>query len=238
MKTALITGASKGIGAKIAETLSYEGYNVIINYNQSQEDAILLANKINGIAIKADVSKIDEVEKMILETINKFSKIDVLVNNAGISLSGLFTDISSDAIANLFNVNVMGTFNCTKAVLPHMINRKTGKIINISSMWGEVGASCEVHYSASKAAIIGFTKALAKEVGPSGIQVNCISPGLIVTDMNKNLSSQDLNSIKEETPLQCLGSTEDIANATSFFCSEKSNFITGQVLGVNGGLII
>ena len=176
---------------------------------------------------------------MIFEIISKFGKIDLLVNNAGVSRIDLFDAIPDEFSKNILNTNLGGTLNCSRAVLPYMLSKKSGNIVNISSMWGEVGASCEVDYSASKAGIIGFTKALAKEVGLSGIRVNCVSPGVILTDMNlKTLSEDDLNALKEETPLGTLGSPDDVAEAVYFFASEKSRFITGQILGVNGGFII
>lgn len=237
IKTALITGASRGIGAAIAVELAREGFITIINYKSSAEAAEKIAGQTGGIAIKADVSSREQVNQMI-EVINaKTGGVDVLINNAGISVSGLFTDITAEQEEMLWNTNVQGVFNCTRAVLPYMINRKQGKIINISSMWGQVGASCEVHYSATKAAVIGFTKALAQELGPSGINVNCIAPGVITTDMNKEHSVETMNILKDETPLERLGTPEDIAHTAAFLASEKSSFITGQIIGVNGGYI-
>ena len=237
-KAAVITGASRGIGKAIAYALANDGYIPVINYNKSREAAEKIAAETGGIAVCADVSDRNAVSDMIETARKKFGGIDVLVNNAGISVTGLFTDISSEAEEQIIDTNIRGVFNCTKAVLPHMISRKYGRIINISSMWGEVGASCEVHYSATKAAVIGFTKALAKEVGLSGITVNCITPGVIMTDMNAEYSEEELNILKEETPLGKLGTPEDIASAVSFLASEKASFITGQILGVNGGFVI
>ncbi len=237
-KAAVITGASRGIGKAIAYALANDGYIPVINYNKSREAAEKIAAETGGIAVCADVSDRNAVSDMIETARKKFGGIDVLVNNAGISVTGLFTDISSEAEEQIIDTNIRGVFNCTKAVLPHMISRKYGRIINISSMWGEVGASCEVHYSATKAAVIGFTKALAKEVGLSWITVNCITPGVIMTDMNAEYSEEELNILKEETPLGKLGTPEDIASAVSFLASEKASFITGQILGVNGGFVI
>ena len=237
-KTALITGGSRGIGAAIALKLAQEGFFTYINYCKSPEMAQKIAGETGGIAVMADVSDKEQVDKMVKKIVEDSGGIDVLVNNAGISVSGLFTDISEEEEQRLWKINVGGVFNCTKAVLPYMINKKYGKIINISSMWGQVGASCEVHYSASKSAIIGFTKALAKELGPSGINVNCIAPGVIMTDMNNCHSAETLEALKEETPVERLGTPEDIAQAASFFASDKSSFITGQILGVNGGFVI
>lgn len=237
-KAAVITGASRGIGKAIAYALANDGYIPVINYNKSREAAEKIAAETGGVVVCADVSDRNAVSDMIETARKKFGGIDVLVNNAGISVTGLFTDISSEAEEQIIDTNIRGVFNCTKAVLPHMISRKYGRIISISSMWGEVGASCEVHYSATKAAVIGFTKALAKEVGLSGITVNCITPGVIMTDMNAEYSEEELNILKEETPLGKLGTPEDIASAVSFLASERASFITGQILGVNGGFVI
>lgn len=237
-KTALITGGSRGIGAAIALKLSQEGFNVVVNYCSNREAAEEIAKKTGGFAVQADVSDRQQVEDMIKFINEKTGGVDVLVNNAGISVSGLFTDITPEQEQRLWGINVGGVFNCTKAVLPYMINKKQGRIINISSMWGQVGASCEVHYSASKAAVIGFTKALAKEVGLSGINVNCIAPGVIMTDMNKCYDEETLECLREETPLERLGTPEDVAEMTAFLASNKSSFITGQIIGVNGGFII
>ncbi|MDD6825633.1 MAG: 3-oxoacyl-ACP reductase FabG [Oscillospiraceae bacterium] len=238
IKTVLITGASRGIGAAAAKLFAANGYTVIINYLNSAEKALELAEETGGYAIKADVSDIVQTENMINEIIEKFGKIDVLVNNAGISVTGVFDMVPPGDVKKLFDINVFGTLNCTRSVLPHMIRRKYGKIINVASMWGETGASCEVHYSASKAAVIGFTKALAKETGPSGINVNCVSPGLIMTDMNSCYSADELDGIIEEIPLGRSGSPFDVAETILFLASEKSSFITGQTIGVNGGMIV
>lgn len=237
-KTALITGGSRGIGAAIASELAQDGFFTVINYCQKKEEAEKTADLTGGMAICADISDLSRVEEMIKTITDKTGGVDVLVNNAGISLSGLFTDITPEQEQRLWAVNVGGAFNCTRLVLPYMINKKQGKIINISSMWGQTGSSCEVHYSASKAAIIGFTKALAKEVGPSGINVNCIAPGVIMTDMNTCYSKETLDCLKNETPLERLGTPQDIAKAAAFLASDDSGFITGQILGVNGGFVI
>lgn len=237
-KTAIITGASKGIGKAAAYKLAENGFIPVINYHTHKTEAEKIACETGGFAICADVSDSTAVNNMIKETIKKTGRIDVLVNNAGISVSGLFMYITPEQEELVWKINVQGTFNCTRSVMPFMINEKSGKIINISSMWGQTGASCEVHYSASKAAIIGFTKALAKELGPSGINVNCIAPGVILTDMNNSYSKETMEALKNETPLERLGKPEDIAEAISFLASEKSSFITGQILGVNGGFII
>lgn len=237
-KTVLITGASRGIGAATAEIFSDNGYNVIINYNKNHERAKQIASKTGGNLIQADVSDIAQTEKMVDSIISEYGKIDVLVNNAGISVTGTFDSISDEDARRLFDVNIFGTFNCTKLVLPHMLRRKYGKIINVSSMWGQVGASCEVHYSASKAAVIGFTKALAKEVGPSGITVNCVSPGFISTDMTACYTKEEVNAICEEIPVGRTGSPYEVAQAVFYLASEQAAYITGQVLGINGGMIV
>lgn len=242
-KTVLITGASKGIGATMAIMYAEKGYNVVMNYNNSVQSAVLLQKSLkesgyNVIAYKANVKNRMEVELMVKETIYRFGSIDILVNNAGIANQGLFTDLSEQEWNDIIGVNLTGAFNCCQAVLPHMINQKSGSILNISSMWGEVGASCEVAYSASKAAIIGLTKALAKEVGPSGITVNCIAPGLIDTAMNQNLPIDAVAAMLDDTPIGRMGTTSDVAQAALYLTSEEASFITGQVLGVNGGYVI
>lgn len=238
LKTVLITGASRGIGAATAEIFAENGYTVIINYCRSEEKALALAEKTGGIAVKADVSSPEETERMINEIIGKYGKIDVLVNNAGISVTGVFDMVSDEDARRIFDVNVFGTFNCTKKVLPYMLKRKYGKIINISSMWGQTGASCEVHYSATKAAVIGFTKALARETGMSGINVNCVAPGMVMTDMTSCYTDEEVDEIKGEIPLGRCGEPRDIAETVFFLATEKASFITGQVIGVNGGMVI
>ena len=242
MKTAIVTGASKGIGYYTALSLSRAGYNVVINYNKSKDKAECLAKAIigeggNAITFCADVADREQVDNMVCECLSRFNRVDVLINNAGIASQKLFTDISLQTWQRMMDVNINGCFNCTQAVLPHMISEKRGKIVNISSIWGMVGASMEVHYSTSKAAIIGFTKALAKEVGPSNIQVNCVAPGVIQTEMNDNLTKEDMKALVEETPLCRLGSAIEIADCIEFLVSEKSNFITGQIISPNGGLV-
>jgi len=242
-KIVLITGGSRGIGAEIAKAFGEEKYRIVITYKNSFEQAENIVNDINKTkatakAIKCDVSDRHQVNCLVKEIISEFGEISVLINNAGIAHEGLFTDISENEWDDIFNVNVKGVFNCTQAVLPSMISKKNGKIINISSMWGQVGASCEVAYSATKAAIIGMTKALAKEVGPSNINVNCICPGVIKTDMLNSFSADDITALMDETPLGRIGLPSDIANMALFLASEKANFITGQIFGVNGGFVI
>ena len=242
-KTVLITGASKGIGAATAIMFAQDGYNVVINYNSSAESALLLEHSLkeNGcsaLSYMADVSKASDVNRMINDTITKFGKIDVLINNAGVGQQKLFTDITDDDWSKMVGVNLTGTFNCCRAVIPHMVSRKEGCIINTSSIWGMSGASCEVHYSAVKAGIIGMTKALAKELGPSGIRVNCIAPGVINTRMNSNLSVEDLADLADETPLGRIGKTNEVASVSLFLASPAAEFITGQVISPNGGIVI
>ena len=242
-KTALITGASRGIGKAIATLFAENGYNVLINYNNSEKEALDLYNELKsrGFAVdtyKADVSKKEEVNLMVNYCIGQFEGIDVLVNNAGISKTNLFTDISYEEWDEVISTNLNSVFYTTKKALQYMIPQMSGKIINISSIWGMVGGSYEVHYSTSKAAIIGMSKALAKELGPSNIQVNCIAPGVIQTDMLDNIEGDALEALRQETPLMRLGTVEDIANCALFLASDKSNFITGQVISTNGGFVI
>ena len=238
-KTVLITGASRGIGAYAARAFAAEGYKVAVNYFKSENEAASLAKEIGGIAVKADVSDPLQAEELVKKTLEKFGHIDVLVNNAAIALTQkVICDVGADEWDKLFAVNVRGMFNCTKAALDSMITRQNGKIINISSVWGITGGSCEVAYSASKAAVIGFTKALAKETAPSRITVNCIAPGVIKTDMNAHLSEQDYAALKEETPLGRIGTPQDIAGAMLFLASPAADFITGQVITADGGISI
>ena len=243
-KTVIITGAAKGIGRAIAKDFAYSGYNVCINYNTSEEQAKELCQQLakdgcNVIIYKADVTNRQKVDKMVDYVIGTFGNIDVLINNAGISEYKLFTDITQDDMQRMLNVNILGTFNVTQSVLKKsMLTRKDGTIINISSIWGMVGASLEVAYSTTKAAIIGMSKALAKELAPSNITVNVVAPGAISTDMISSLSKEDLEVLKEEIPLGKIGNVEDVAASVKFLASYEARYITGQVISPNGGLVI
>ena len=240
-KVAIVTGGAKGIGAEIVRTLAENGYIVILNYNNSKVQAEELKNEMlqkgfNIEVVKADVSNRNEVNSLIEFAIKKFKKIDILVNNAGISLEGLFTDVSEEMWQKIINVNLNSVFNCTQEVLKYMIKEKSGRIINISSIWGETGASCEVAYSTTKAAINGMTKALAKEVGLSNIRVNAIAPCIINTDMNSRLSYEELEQIKEQIPLNRIGNTKDIARCVKWLVEDE--YTTGQIISINGGWYI
>lgn len=234
MKKALVTGGAGGIGSAICRRLAQDGYSVIINYSRSKEKAGALAAEINGQAIGFDISDI----KAVSDAFSEIGRIDLLVNNAGISEIDLFHCIPHEKASQIMAVNLTGAMNCARTVLPDMIRNGAGCIINISSMWGQCGASCEVDYSASKAGLIGFTKALAKEVAPSGIRVNCVAPGFIMTEMNSRFSEEDLALIREDIPLGIFGKPEHIADAVSFLASQQAEYITGQTLAVNGGMVI
>ena len=238
MKTVLITGGSRGIGRAMVELFSERGYSVAFTYKNSDAQASALSEKTGALAIKADSSKEEEILRAV-ETVRKnLGAVEILINNAAVSAFSLFTDISLDDWREMFSINVDGAFLYTKAVLGDMIKNHFGRVINVSSMWGIVGSSCEVCYSATKAALIGMTKALAKEVGPSGITVNCIAPGMIDTDMNASLSEEDVRAIADETPLMRIGTPREIAEAALFLAGDGAAFITGQILGVNGGLVV
>lgn len=238
-KTVIVTGGSRGIGAGIVQSLAEKNkYNIVLNYNKSEESARKIKEKLNNKQVnieifKADVSKRGEVKKLIEFTLNKFNNIDVLINNAGISQTKLFTDITDADWDNMMQNNLNSAFYCSQEVLSNMIHNKQGCIINISSIWGVEGGSCEVHYSTAKAGIIGLTKALAKEVGPSNIRVNCIAPGMIDTDMNKEYSKEDIQEIINETPLGKIGRPIDIARCVYWLIEDE--FTTGQVISINGG---
>ena len=241
----LVTGGAGGIGSAICRTFSQKGHDVVVHYHGGKERAELLAKElknkyqISAQAVYSDISDSESVRAMFDEIDNKFGNIDTLINNAGIAQQKLFTDITDTEWKNMHGVNLDGTFYCCREVLRrYMLPAHKGVKLNIRYMWGQTGASCEVHYSAAKAGVIGLTKALAKEVGLSGIRVNCITPGVVMTDMMKDFDECTLKELREETPLNRLGTPEDIAEAALFLCSDKAGFITGQVLGVNGGFVI
>lgn len=232
-KTALITGASRGIGAACARALAARGDHVIINYLNAEHAALALAEELGGTAAKADVSDSEQVKRMF-ETVDK---LDILVCNAGISLLKLLTDTTESEWRALTDLNLGGAISCCQAAIPKMVRQKCGRIILISSVWGITGASCEAVYAASKAALIGLTKSLAKELGPSGITVNCVAPGVIDTDMNAALTNDVKEELIDSTPLGLIGKPEDVAALVRFLTSDEARFITGQVICVDGGFI-
>lgn len=242
-KTAVVTGASRGIGAAAACALAAQGCRVAVCCRQRRADAEAVAAEIRAaggtaLVFCADVSDEAAVREMFAGIRRTLGEPDILVNNAGLAQQKLFTDVTAAEWDTMFGVCVKGAFHCCQAVLPHMIHQKWGRIVNVSSMWGQVGASCEVAYSAAKAALIGFTKALAKEEGPSGITVNCVAPGVIDTEMMAAFSAEEKAVLAEETPLGRLGTPEDVAAAIAFLASEAGAFFTGQVLCPNGGFVI
>ncbi|MBR2044268.1 MAG: 3-oxoacyl-ACP reductase FabG [Clostridia bacterium] len=241
--TVIITGASGGIGSAASILFAEKGWNVVMNYYRSAQAAKLLASSLSsrGYSVTtcfADITDRTQVEKMVYEAERKYGRIDALVNNAGIAQQMLFTDLTDSDIDKMLAINLKGPMLCAQAVLPGMIHQKSGKIVNISSVWGVIGASCEVHYSAAKAGLIGFTKALAKEVAPSSIQVNCIAPGIIETPMNDNLTADELSSFVDEIPLGRMGEAREVAELIYYLCSEGSDYITGQVISQDGGIAI
>ena len=238
MKTVIVTGGSRGIGAAIVEELASNNYNIVLNYNNSEQSAKQIQNELqeNGINIeifKADVSKRDEVKELIDFTIKKYNNIDVLINNAGIDQIKLFMDTTDEDWKNIIQTNLTSVFYCSQEVLKNMIHNTNGCIINISSIWGITGASCEVAYSASKAAIDGMTKALAKEMGPSNIRINSIAPGFVETDMNKNIPEEEIEEIKNEIPLGRISKPEEITKSIKWLIEDE--YVTGQIISVNGG---
>ena len=242
-KSVLITGASRGIGAATARLFARQGYGVGIHYHTAQARAQALAEELRELGVPVglypcDVSRPGEVREMTAAFLRDFDTLDVLVCNAGIARQELFTDITQADWREMLGVNLDGGFHCFRAALPHFIHRKAGRIVTVSSMWGQVGASCEVAYSAAKAGVIGLTRALAKELGPSGITVNCVAPGVIDTEMNRQLSQETKAALAEETPLERLGTPEDVAQAIWFLASPAGDFFTGQVLSPNGGYLI
>ena len=238
MKNVLITGGSRGIGAALVRAFSRAGYSVAFTYKSSVTEAEKLAFECGAFAIRADAESPSEIENSLALAKAHLGTIDVLINNVGISSFSLFTDLSLEDWNRTMAVNLTSAFLYSKGVIPEMVNKKQGRIINITSMWGITGSSCEVHYSTSKAALIGFTKALAKELGPSGITVNAIAPGLINTDMNKALSEDDIRVVADETPLMRVGEPCEVAEAALFLAGDGASFITGDVLNVSGGYVI
>lgn len=241
MSVMFVTGGSRGIGAAVAELAVERGFSVAFTYNKSKSQAEELADRLSqkgtAIALPCDVADAESVARAVEEARARLGFIDVLATVAGIAQQKLYTDLTQADWKNMFDVNFFGTVNAINAVLPSMISAKRGKIVTVSSIWGEVGASCEVHYSASKAAVIGLTRALAKEVGLSGITVNCVSPGVIGTDMLSGFSKEDLSALAEDTPLNRIGTPLDVAKAIMFFACD-ADFVTGDVLKVNGGFVI
>ena len=243
MKYALITGASGGIGAATARAFAQAGYGVAIHAHRNVDKLHALAQELSNLSVPvlevcADLSDPVQAKTMVDNVLEKFCQLDILVCCSGLSHVGLVTDIDPQQWKTLFGVNVDGMHYCCQAVLPHMVHRKEGCILTVSSMWGQVGASCEVAYSATKGAVITYTKALAQEVGPSNIRVNCIAPGVIATEMNAHLSPEDLDALADETPLGRIGTPEECAACALFLASEGASFVTGQVLAPNGGLVI
>lgn len=242
-KTVLVTGATGGIGEAICTEFAKNGYNIVIHYSSNEEKSKELKTKlkekykVNVCRMRADLCNPDEAQELGKNAVYIMGSVDVLVNNAGLAYQNLFQLSDRKSATDLFGVNVMGAMELTKAVLPSMINNKWGRIINISSMWGVSGASCEVYYSASKSALTGFTKALAKEVGPSGITVNCVAPGFIDTKMNSHLDEASVKEIIDNTPVPRAGKGEDVAYLCEFLASDKAEFITGQIISVDGGYI-
>ncbi len=238
MKTVLINGGSRGIGRAVVEMFSENGWQVAFTWLSSESEAKALSDSTGAFAIRADSSCEEDVITAVQKTLVKFGSIDCLVNSAAVSSFSLFSDLTLTEWNKTIGVNLTGTFLYSREVSREMVKKKCGRIINISSMWGEVGASCEVHYSASKAGVIGLTKALAKELGPSGITVNAVAPGVINTDMNKHLSKEDLNALAEETPLMRIGEPREVAEAVYFLASDSAAFITGEIMNISGGFVV
>ncbi len=241
-KCALITGASGGIGRAIALRLAADGFDIAACYFSDSEGAAKLGDELKKLGVKfklyqADVADYKQVENIFADAAEFFGGVSVLVNNAGMAQQKLFTDITENEFDRICAVNFKSVYNCCKFAVPFMVNQKEGKIINVSSMWGVCGASCETVYSATKAAVIGLTKALAKELAPSNVQVNCIAPGAIETKMNANLSPEDKKAFADEIPMGRFGTPEEIAGAVSFLAGKDSAYITAQVITADGGLI-
>ena len=243
IRTAVVTGGSRGIGRAVCVQLARQGCHVVVNYCHGEAAAaetvsLCRAEGAQAVAVQADVSTAEGCKKLFEDAVNAFGRVDVLVSNAGIAQQKLFTDITPEEWQHMLDVNLSGAFHLCQLALPGMIRRKAGRILTVSSMWGQTGGSCEVHYSAAKAGLIGLTKALAKEEGPSGITVNCVAPGVIDTDMMAAFTAEDKAALAEETPVGRLGSADEVAQLLVFLAGESAGYITGQVFGVNGGLVI
>ncbi len=238
MKKVLITGGSRGIGRAMVEHFSALGYKVAFTYKNSDEVAKELEKSTGALAIKADSMVEDQVVLAVRRAVEALGGIDILVNNAGVSSFSLLQDLSLDEWNRCIGTNLTAAFLYSREVIPLMVRRQAGRIINITSMWGLVGASCEAHYSAAKAGLIGFTKAMAKELGPSGITVNAIAPGVIATDMNSHLGKEDMYALIDETPVGRIGRVEDVAKMALYLASDDASFITGEVMNVSGGFVI
>ena len=240
MRTVLITGGSRGIGAEAVRLFANAGCRVVLNYNASEEAAKALAAEFAGrvLPVRADVACRTEVEAMFHRAEAVFGGVDVLICNAGVAQQKLFTDLTEGEWRRMLDVHLTGAFHCCQCALPHMIRQRWGRIVTVSSMWGQVGGSCEAAYSAAKAGIIGLTRALAKEVGPSGIRVNCIAPGVIDTEMNGNLTPEVMAQLREETPLGTIGTPKQVADLALYLAGEGASFLTGQVISPNGGFLI
>lgn len=234
-KNVLITGGTRGIGAACAQLFSKKGYNVILTFNKDEKSANEIAEKLCCKVYKMDVKDHKAVTETIQKIISEAGRIDVLINNAGIAAQKLFVDLESFEWDEMINTNLTGVYNVTREVLKNMISNHSGSIVNVSSIWGQCGASCEAHYSASKAGVIGLTKALAKEMAMSNIRVNCAAPGMIDTQMNSAFSKEDIEGICEEIPMGRMGTPEECAELIYFLASEKASYITGQIIGINGG---
>lgn len=241
-KVAVVTGASKGIGASIAMELAKLGANVVVNYKSDKEgaqntlNAIVTAGGV-GCIIPGDVSNYQQTELMIRKTVETYGKLDILINNAGISKTGLLIDMDESTWDDIINVNLKGVYNCTHNALKYMLTKKSGVIVNVSSMWGDIGASCEVIYSATKGGVNAFTRALSKELAPSGIRVNAVAPGVIETNMNGFLNGEERESLECDIPLGYFGKCIQVAKVVAFLCLEDSDYITGEIINVNGGMV-